>query len=241
MNLRPLVTWLETHLAWLASLLVLTALAGCGDGGGQASALGEGDDPTATTRSGEPHQGLRLVSELRGGGYVIYLRHTATDWSEDDEQPVDLADCDTQRNLSELGRAQAREIGEAFEALEIPVGSVLSSPYCRALDTAELAFGRAASEPALDNLENVESDAESDERTEGLRQLLSAPPQPGTNTVLSGHGYNVQAIAEEAGAEEGDAEIFRPERGGGFALEATLTPSDWTEFARRVATAGRTS
>jgi hypothetical protein len=39
------------------------------------------------------------VSALRGGGYVIFLGHTATDWGQDDQDPVVLSDCDTQRNL----------------------------------------------------------------------------------------------------------------------------------------------
>jgi phosphohistidine phosphatase SixA len=226
----------KTRRAWLVAPLVLVAaLAGCGGGGGdgEANAVADGEGRTTAAPSAELPRGERLVSALRDGGYVIYFRHTATDWSEDDQHPVDLSDCDTQRNLSPAGRDQARAIGEAFETLDIPVGQVLSSPYCRAVDTAQLAFGRAESEPVLENLEGVDSDAESEMRTNGLRRLLSTSPQGGTNSVLSGHGYNIQAIAEETGTEEGDAEIFRPERGDGFELMATLTPVEWEGLAER--------
>jgi phosphohistidine phosphatase SixA len=54
-----------------------------------------------------------------------------------------LDDCSTQRNLDERGRAQARRIGDAFRQNGVAVGAVLSSPRCRCLDTARLAFGQA--------------------------------------------------------------------------------------------------
>jgi phosphohistidine phosphatase SixA len=232
---RPRVPALPLLAAAVVIAAVLAAaVAACGDGGegGDGNAVSDREERTKGGLSGEAPRGERLVSALRDGGYVIYFRHTATDWTEDDEHPVDLSDCDTQRNLSPAGRSQARAIGEAFERLEIPVGHVLSSPFCRAVDTAQLAFGRAESEPALENLESVESDAESELRTDGLRRLLSTRPG-GTNTVLAGHGYNIQAIAEETGTAEGDAEVFRPEGGDGFGLVATLTPAEWVELADR--------
>jgi phosphohistidine phosphatase SixA len=228
----------KARLAWLMPSLVLAAAAaGCGGGDddGDVSAFGDRvrdrQERTTATPPAGPLRGERLVSELRDGGYVIYLRHTATDWTEDDQHPVDLSDCDTQRNLSAAGRSDARAIGEAIETLEIPVGRVLSSPFCRALDTGELAFGRVESEATLENLESAESEAVIESRTDGLRRLLDTPPAAGTNSVLSGHGYNIQAIAEETGTTEGDADIFRPERGDGFALVATLTPAQWGELA----------
>jgi phosphohistidine phosphatase SixA len=221
--------------AALVAAAVVAAVVACGDSGdgGEATAFGDREERATGGQSPGMPRGEQLVSALRDGGHVIYFRHTATDWAEDDEHPVDLSDCDTQRNLSPAGRGQARAIGEAFETLEIPVGRILSSPFCRAVDTAQLAFGRAESEPALENLESVERDAETESRTDGLRRLLSTPPRDGTNAVLTGHGYNIQAIEEETGTAEGDAEVFRPETGAGFALVATLTPDDWVELANR--------
>jgi broad specificity phosphatase PhoE len=78
---------------------------------------------------------------LRAPGSVVVLRHSYAPGSFD---PPDarLDDCSTQRNLDEAGRAQARRIGEAFRQHAITVGRVLSSPRCRCLDTARLAFGK---------------------------------------------------------------------------------------------------
>jgi phosphohistidine phosphatase SixA len=78
----------------------------------------------------------------RTPGSVVVVRHSFAPGGFD---PPDsrLDDCSTQRNLDERGRAQARRIGEAFRQNGVAVGAVLSSPRCRCLDTARLAFGQA--------------------------------------------------------------------------------------------------
>jgi phosphohistidine phosphatase SixA len=78
---------------------------------------------------------------LRAPGSVVVLRHSYAPGGFD---PPDarLDDCSTQRNLDEQGRAQAVRVGEAFKRDGIEVGKVLSSPRCRCMDTARLAFGR---------------------------------------------------------------------------------------------------
>jgi hypothetical protein len=83
-----------------------------------------------------------LIDALRRGGYVIYFRHATTNPEQADTSDPKLGQCETQRNLSPDGRRMATEIGGAFKTLRIPVGKVVSSPYCRAVDTAMLAFGR---------------------------------------------------------------------------------------------------
>src|SRR3989441_4541580 len=79
---------------------------------------------------------------LRLPGSVVVLRHSFAPGGFD---PPDarLDDCSTQRNLDDSGRAQAKRIGEAFRQHDVAVGVVLSSPRCRCLDTARLAFGQA--------------------------------------------------------------------------------------------------
>jgi broad specificity phosphatase PhoE len=78
---------------------------------------------------------------LREPGSVVVLRHSYAPGGFD-PPGARLDDCATQRNLDDNGRAQARRVGEAFRANAIAVGVVLSSPRCRCLDTARLAFGR---------------------------------------------------------------------------------------------------
>ena len=92
-----------------------------------------------------------LTRSLRAGGLVVVLRHAATDFSKPDQDPVVVADCATQRNLSAQGRADARAIGRGVRRLELRIGKVLASPFCRTLETARIAFGRATVNLALLN------------------------------------------------------------------------------------------
>jgi phosphohistidine phosphatase SixA len=163
------------------------------------------------------------VERLREGGYVVTFRHAATDSGVD--TTADLSDCSRQRNLDAEGRRQSREIGRAFERLDIPVGRVLASPFCRTRDTAELAFGRVEPTRSLLSVEFFSSPEEG--RRKGLRRLLRAEPPDGTNTVLVTHG---SAILDAIGAEpeEGDAVIVDPGSGKrGYAVVAPVGVDEW--------------
>ena len=85
---------------------------------------------------------------LRASGAVVVVRHSYAPGAFD-PPGARLDDCSTQRNLDDNGRAQARRIGEAFRREGIAVGAVLSSPRCRCLDTARLAFGKVEAWDAL--------------------------------------------------------------------------------------------
>ncbi len=88
---------------------------------------------------------------LRAGGAVVLFRH-ATAPGTGDPSGMRLGDCSTQRNLDAAGRALAARIGEAIRARGVAVGAVLASRWCRAAETADLAFpGRARAEPAFDS------------------------------------------------------------------------------------------
>ncbi|MBW2290301.1 MAG: histidine phosphatase family protein [Deltaproteobacteria bacterium] len=86
--------------------------------------------------------GMALVQVLQQGGYTILLRHMSTMPFNPDSAVFDIDDCSTQRNLSESGKRQAKMLGESFQKLGIGVGEVLSSPYCRCMDTGQLASAR---------------------------------------------------------------------------------------------------
>lgn len=164
-----------------------------------------------------PLTGERLVEALREGGFVLYLRHTAT---EQDAPDGTLADpCSAQRGLTEAGRQDAREVGDALKRLRIPVGRVLTSPFCRTADTAELAFGDVERDDALLPDANAEP-------------LVATEPQDGTNTVLVGHISNIRA-STGAEPEEGGTVVFRPDGDGGFRLVAQVPPQGWQRLASR--------
>lgn len=179
-----------------------------------------------------PLSGERLVEELREGGYVIVLRHTATTEGGVDD-PTRLEDCASQRNLSEEGRAQATALGDAVEELDVPVGQVLASPYCRTLDTATLAFGEdVEKEPALLPLPGTGATG-NDEAVIAVERLLATEPADGTNTVLVTH---VSVIEPVTGAtpDEGGATVLRPEGDGDFRIVAEIPPAGWARLLEQV-------
>jgi len=121
---------------------------------------------------------------IRAPGAVVVLRHSYAPGGFD-PPGAKLEDCSTQRNLDDNGRAQARRIGEAFRKNAVTVGRVLSSPRCRCLDTARLAFGRV--EP-WDVLQGALNDAElRRSRVAEARKAVDAHSE-GPLLVLVTHG-----------------------------------------------------
>src|SRR5580704_3182233 len=97
------------------------------------------------TPAAAQQSGRAAFEDLRNGGYVVVIRHGRTNESPSnpkEESPTDLANCAGQFMLNETGKAQARAIGDAFKRAGIPVGKVVASGYCRAIEMARLAFGR---------------------------------------------------------------------------------------------------
>ena len=75
---------------------------------------------------------------LVNGSHVALVRHGNAPPGYGDPPGFKIDDCATQRNLDELGRAQARAVGEAFRQHGVQVDKILSSPLCRCLETARL-------------------------------------------------------------------------------------------------------
>jgi len=181
-------------------------------------------------------RGRELVDVLRRGGYVVYVQHATTDKNQVDADYPDFQRCETQRNLSADGRRLAREIGAAFATLGIPVGRVVSSPYCRSTETATLAFGRREVSRALYFTMGMDREERARQRV-GLRRMLSTPPAAGTNTVLVGHNAHLKEATGIWPKVEGDAHVFQPSPDGSFAYVGEVRGEDWARRARGTAAA----
>ncbi|HZQ61764.1 MAG TPA: histidine phosphatase family protein, partial [Casimicrobiaceae bacterium] len=153
----------------------------------------------------------------------------STDFGQNDERMTGFEECSLQRNLTDQGREEARAIGRAVAALRIPVGQVLASPFCRTMETARLAFGRATATVAV---RGGPSSNEGDRYRE-LRGLLSAPVASGTNRVIASHGNPYQAVVGSPYLQEGEAAIIRPLGERGFAVVARIRKNEWMELAPR--------
>jgi len=173
-----------------------------------------------------------LMAELRAGGYLIFFRHAKTpnykDPSERDPSEDTLpGNCSNQRNLSVEGIEQSRALGETFRDLEIPLGIIRTSPYCRCMDTAWHAFGRFERDR---NLRLHGTEPENDPREakiwRNIRNLAKLPPLPATNSIFISHG----TVGEVFGAgylDEGEAVIVKPDGKGGWSLIARVKSDQW--------------
>ena len=169
-------------------------------------------------------KGPTLIAALRHGGYILYFRHAATDFGQNDERMTGYEDCATQRNLTDRGRADARAIGAALRALTIPVGDVLASPFCRTMETAQLIFGRATASPAV---RGGPAQPESPARYGPLRELLSTPVPSGTNLAIVSHGNPYRAVVGGAYLTEGEAAVIEPRGKDGFRVVAHVRLEEW--------------
>ena len=189
--------------------------------------VGCGQDPAPSGRL----EGAALVDALRAGGYVLLLRHTETARGGVDSLET-LDDCAAQRPLSQAGREQAREIGRAITALDIPVERVVASPFCRTVETAELAFGATDTDSALLALASVGDDGSppQERALEAARALASEPPAAGTDTVLVGHVSTIGPLTGTS-PEEGGTIVVLPDGEGGFDVVGEIEPGGFGELA----------
>ena len=94
---------------------------------------------------------LDAIRALKSGGGVLMIRHANAPGSGDPAN-FKIGDCATQRNLDDLGRAQARAIGVFLRHHEIVKVRLYSSQWCRCLETARLMnLGAVQPLPALNS------------------------------------------------------------------------------------------
>jgi broad specificity phosphatase PhoE len=174
-----------------------------------------------------------LVAALRGGGHNLYFRHVGTTWSQHDQvlEAGDWRSCDAtrMRQLSQQGRDDAKTIGSALRRLEVPVGEVMASPYCRTVETARLMqLGDVIETTQVMNLLTADYIGGRASVVASAQALLASPP-PSGNRVIVAHG-NVAREATPAYPAEGEALVFAPDGEGGFILRARIAVSDWSRL-----------
>jgi phosphohistidine phosphatase SixA len=148
---------------------------------------------------------------LREGGLVVAMRHALAPGTFDPPE-FRLGDCSTQRNLDDAGRAQARRIGQWFKRQGLRPARVRSSPWCRCLDTARLAFDQAEPWDALGS-PRASDPARNAEHLAALRQALAAVSrQAGRFEVWVTHQFVLNALGA-AGADSGEALLLRGSTG----------------------------
>ena len=177
------------------------------------------------------------INAVRQGGYVIVFRHGATHQDQADTNPLNLKNVAQQRQLNEAGRAKAKEIGEAFRKLRIPVGQIQSSEFNRAVETGTLmGLGEVTSTVDLAEGGLVVTPIENNRRAQALRKLAATVPPAGTNIVVVTHKPNIlDAFGKDwFDVREGEASVFQP-GGGGYKLIVRVQADEWSKLAQAAA------
>ena len=201
-------------VGWVFGLL---ALAGCATG------------PTQT-----PSSSPSLVEALRAGGNVIYMRHVTADVGRDVQGSGEWwRNCgEGHRMLSDKGRADAVQVGEAIRRLRIPVSEVRCSEYCRAVETAQLlSLGDPKPDARLNGWpawKAVDPERGLQRLSQGTKDLLSVLPAQG-NVLLVSHKQDIPDPAAPVLADlnDGECAVFSPDGRGGFVLRGRIKLEDW--------------
>ncbi len=183
----------------------------------------------------------QIVPKLKQGGYVLVLRHGATDNSQKDVYPFVYDDMKKQRQLSDEGRKVARQIGGAMKMLGISIGQIYTSKLNRAIETGSLISGApitpvnaltdsgAGSASAMNNPNGGNTKVGT-----AIRALVNKTPALGTNTLLVTHKPNIADAFGKTFADVQEAEtlIYRPNPSGPPTLIARVQASEWIAQAK---------
>ncbi|MEO8133293.1 MAG: histidine phosphatase family protein [Betaproteobacteria bacterium] len=212
----------RTAAQWLTCFGIVMAMAAAAAG---MSARAQTAATQAAPVESKPMTVAQAVAALKTGGYVVYFRHAATNFSQNDEKMRNFDDCANQRNLTDAGREQSRKIGAAWRALGIPVGRVSASPFCRTREVAQLAFGRYE---RAEEARGGPGTAGDPARYRPLADLLATAPKRGTNDVIVSHGNPFQALHPGTSyLREGEAAIIRPLGNGNHEVVARIASDEW--------------
>lgn len=175
----------------------------------------------STTNNTDSTKEQDIWTQMRENtGYVVLLRHAQTVPGTGDPPGFQLDDCATQRNLSEEGREQAKQIGKAFRDRNIPVNQILSSQYCRCLDTARLLnLGNVKPSPMLNSI--FEDRTTATQQNEEVRQeIFNHRNTPGVIIMVS-HFANIGEISGIS-PESGEAVVMQANQQGDLEVEGQI-------------------
>lgn len=171
-----------------------------------------------------------LLDLLQGGGYILYARHAEATVGAD-QPTLNLQDCSTQRNLSNLGRSQATTYGEMIRRLGIPVMyPVIASPFCRVGETAALAFGEnyVQIDPFWVDIYNLSANLTAQQQARilyNLQSVLEVQPPLGSNQVIIAHSF--PSYVGLGSIPNMGTVVIRPHgQGNGYEVVAHLTLED---------------
>lgn len=196
----------------------------------EVSAFNSKDTATRTVIV-TPH--AELFKSMKKGGYVLYFRHmNAASGSDKFNSSADWwKSCDSTvaRQLSPLGYTQAAETGRAFKNLELPIGKMWSSEFCRCIKSAETMDLKLPIETsqALTYYVYVEAD-----RFKNTIKLAEAQSISDKNIVLMAHSFTT-GESDAPNLQMGDAAVYKQLTGNKVEFVKIVTIADWTALKGR--------
>lgn len=173
-----------------------------------------------------------IAAALARGGYVIYLRHGRTHYDQIEMErnnrargSFDLARCETQRQLSDEGRAELRAAGAQFRLAGVALDGIFSSRYCRAIESAAFFVDNASATEKLSGEGNVGKDPAQKARTVSF---LSMRPAAGRNHFMMAHG-GIFWEATGFSIQEAHAVLLDPDNLK--VIVARVAPAEWGAIA----------
>ena len=127
----------------------------------------------------------KLIDELKEGGKLIFIRHAYAPGGGDPDN-FNINDCDTQRNLNNQGKEQAKKIGNFIKEKNIPINEVISSEWCRCKETAFLAFKHFETKNFLNSFFNLKYEKNRNKQIKNLKKYIQEWQGKG-NLILVTH------------------------------------------------------
>jgi len=154
-----------------------------------------------------------LANKLQDGTHVLLMRHADAP-GYGDPKNYQISQCSTQRNLGDLGRKQAKTIGDWLSKQGIQQAKVYSSPWCRCVDTATLLNkGAVKKELALGSFFDDMSQAK--KQTEELTKFIAVERKQSPNVpiIMVTHHVNIQSYVGEV-VNSGDMVLVKVDSAG---------------------------
>ena len=183
-------------------------------------------------------KGASLVQALRRGGFNLYMRHAQSSVGQDGSlqlTPFWWENCALQRNMSDVGREQARKVGAALRELKIPVDQVLTAQFCRTRETGHL-LGLGPVEVTEDLNHQIGQRTGFDVNAARFRRLAETPAK-GRNNLLISHTHGSQRAEERimTGIQEAEIVVFQPDGKSGTAPVARIPVPEWENLIKAMA------
>lgn len=142
-----------------------------------------------------------LIDHLKKGNKIIFIRHALAPGTGDPDN-FDINDCSTQRNLNDEGVKQSKKIGSFFYKNKISINQVLTSEWCRCVDTAKYAFKDFKKFGALNSFFSENFKKNKEKQMEDLNNFLRNWNDEGNLVLITHYVVILETINESVSSGE---------------------------------------